>query len=358
MGDETFNEHYAEDFDKRWKLLQGRQDVKAKQRARSFYLRDTQAYRDVVAAINAALYLRRPLLITGNPGSGKTSLAYAVADRLGLGPVLEWSIQPRSTLREALSVYEPLARLQDVQRGDTRPVGDYITLGPLGTAFLPGRWPRVLLIDEIDKCDISLPNELLNLFEEGSFPIPELVREASGRGALHQATPPAATPEQPPPAATEVATCESPIPAQVREGRVRCKEFRLIVMTSNGERDFPPAFHRRCIRISMPDPTKDEEMLKKIVTHHLCGGDLLGREDFSEEESSMLERVKVAIDAFASEVRTARSQRDYLSVDQLLNLAFLLERGVSPPPENGTSTPDQDFEQLRRVLLQALNATS
>jgi hypothetical protein len=148
MDEESFNSTFADDFDARWERLQGRQDKKARQRARSFYLRDTQPYRDVVTAINAALYLRRPLLITGNPGSGKTSLAYAVADRLGLGPVLEWTINPRTTLIEALSTYSPLARLQDVQMEVVKKVQDYITLGPLGTAFLPGRWPRVLLIDE------------------------------------------------------------------------------------------------------------------------------------------------------------------------------------------------------------------
>jgi hypothetical protein len=108
----------------------------------------------------------------------------------------------------------------------------------------------------------------------------------------------------------------------------------------------------------MPDPTKDEEMLRKIVTHHLCPDALKQGDAFSDDERSLLDRVKAAIDAFANDANLARSQRDYLSVDQLLNLAFLLEHGVRAPVETGPDNADRDFEQLRRVLLQALNASS
>src|SRR2546423_1619658 len=132
--------------------------------------------------VNAALYLRRPLLVTGPPGTGKSSLAAAVAKELKLGKVLRWSISSRSTLKEGLYSYDALARLQEANvrahRGDTSAddIGRYLKLGPLGNAFLPDSKPRVLLIDEIDKSDVDLPNDLLHVFEEGFFQIDELRR--------------------------------------------------------------------------------------------------------------------------------------------------------------------------------------
>jgi len=142
-----------------------------------FRLPDTEQGERVRLAVNAALHLRRPLLVRGDPGSGKTSLAHAIAWELGLGPVLTWPITPRSRLLEdGLYRYDALGHLQDAQlnqlgtnqvepnqQGFRRDIGDYIALGPVGTAFLASRWPRVLLIDEIDKADLQLPHELLHL---------------------------------------------------------------------------------------------------------------------------------------------------------------------------------------------------
>jgi MoxR-like ATPase len=222
-----------------------------------------------VEMVNAALSLRRPLLITGNPGTGKSSLAYSVANELGLGSVLKWAITTRSTLKDGLYNYDAISRIQDVQiyrenRKDTDNIqgtqiepdnrtdtGNYITLGALGTAFLPTNLPRVLLIDEIDKSDVDLPNDLLNLFEEGEFSIQELQRLEIAR--------------------TQVRTIDREQGVQkkafVQDGVVRCKAFPLVIMTSNGERDFSPPFLRRCLRFRMPTPSLED--LRKIVAKHL-----------------------------------------------------------------------------------------
>lgn len=107
-----------------------------------------------------------------------------VAYELGLGSVLRWPIVSRSTVQDGLYHYDAIARLQDVQiaapqgPGSVEGIGSYIRLGPLGTALLPSDTPRVLLIDELDKSDIDLPNDLPNVLEEGEFAIPELERVA------------------------------------------------------------------------------------------------------------------------------------------------------------------------------------
>ncbi|MEL7039377.1 MAG: ATP-binding protein [Cyanobacteria bacterium J06592_8] len=172
-----------------WDTLEAKaqENQRAIARGRSFQIQtDENEYSEIVDAVNAAIHLRRPLLVTGVPGSGKTTLAY----ELKLDPVLVWPITARSTVQDALYRYDAIARLQDAQLDKTRreenpaqnqpteegKLGDYIQLGAVGTAFLPSRRPRVLLIDEIDKSDLNLPNDLLNLFEEGSFNIRELVR--------------------------------------------------------------------------------------------------------------------------------------------------------------------------------------
>src|SRR6185312_804081 len=140
------------------------------------------------------------------------------------GPVLRWPITTRSTLREGLYHYDPIGRLRDENlrhiRGGDMPsedddIGRHIRLGPLGTALLPYQRPRVLLIDEIDKSDIDLPNDLLNVFEEGEFEIEELSRLPAEADVV------------------EVMTADKEV-AQVRRGVVRCRAFAFVVLTSNG----------------------------------------------------------------------------------------------------------------------------
>ncbi|MEU9346810.1 MoxR family ATPase [Streptomyces sp. NPDC048278] len=255
--------------------------------------------------INAALYLRRPLLVTGSPGAGKSTLAHSVAYELGLGDVLRWSVVSRSRLQDGLYDYDAIARLQDVQiaaqggdgaegggPGAVEAIGSYIRLGPLGTALVPSDSPRVLLIDELDKSDIDLPNDLLNVLEEGEFDIPELQRIA----------------DRLPDGEAEVLTADG-TKVRVRDGRVRCRAFPFVVLTSNGERDFPAPLMRRCIHLELDLP--DHNRLATFVRAHLgdeaarAGDDLINR--FLE-----------------------RSRSELLAADQLLNAIYLTD-AASPP---------------------------
>lgn len=292
----------------------------------------TDAAERLRLAVNAAIHLRRPLLVTGTPGSGKTSLAYAIAWELRLGPVLHWAITPRTRLIEdGLYLYDALGRLHDSQfassasTGPTRPspdafpVTDYITLGPVGTAFLPFERPRVLLIDELDKSDIQLPNELLNLFEEGEYPIPQLIREAK---RPHATAP-----------SFSVRTHDPHVEVSIPQGRVRCNEFPIVVMTSNREREFPAAFHRRCIRVEMPQPT-DEVAFQALVREHFKRGK---RQGIAESQDVLDE-----ILAFLGDTK----EQDR-ATDQLLNALHLLTLPGAGP------TPAQ-IETLRSVLYKGL----
>ncbi|PKV88611.1 MoxR family ATPase [Streptomyces sp. TLI_146] len=245
-----------------------------------------------VELVNAALYLRRPLLVTGPPGSGKSSLPYAVARELMLGPVLRWNVTSRSTLDDGLYQYDPLSRLyaaREEGRDDgwgvarREQIADHLRLGPLGTALLPHLRPRVLLIDEIDKGDLDLPNDLLNVLEEGQFEIPELVRTAHRDPEAH----------------IMVAGADDRVP--VHRGRIRCHAFPFVVLTSNGEREFPPAFLRRCVTLELKQP--DKQQLKAIVEAHL------GQLDHDALE---------LVDTFLH-----RASGGELATDQLLNAVYL-----------------------------------
>ncbi|MGW6203177.1 AAA family ATPase [Streptomyces sp. NPDC055089] len=250
--------------------------------------------------INAALYLRRPLLVTGDPGAGKSTLAHSVARELEFGRVLRWPVVSRTTLLDGLYHYDAIARLQDVQiashaaaggggagADSAQSVGSYIRLGPLGTALLPSDRPRVLLIDELDKSDIDLPNDLLNVLEEGEFAIPELERIA----------------DRLPDGEADVLDHDGN-KVRIKGGRVQCRAFPFVVLTSNGERDFPAPLMRRCIHLELGRP--DHKRLAAFVKAHL-----------GEEAARSSEDL---ITLFLE-----RSRSELLATDQLLNAIYLTQ---------------------------------
>ncbi|GHI92227.1 MULTISPECIES: AAA family ATPase [Streptomyces] len=244
--------------------------------------------------VNAALHLRRPLLVTGPAGTGKSSLARAVTHELSLGELLRWPVNSRSTVKDALYQYDAIGRLRETtlsrDRGEREPsIGTFVRLGPLGTALVPSTIPRCLLIDEMDKGDVDLPNDLLTVFEEGFFDIPELTRLPEDMADV------------------DVQTHDHRGTVHVHQGLVQCAEFPVVVITSNGERDFPPAFLRRCLRLDLPLP--DEDRLRTIVAAHL------GEEAMREADD--------LIEAFLR-----RRALGELATDQLLNAVFLRTGGV------------------------------
>lgn len=285
----------------------------ADERARAY-----QPGAEVVDAVNAALYLRRPLLITGKPGTGKSTLALSIAYELGLGPVLYWPVTSRSTLDDALYRYDAIGRLQEANlrrmAGDQpdavtefADVGRYLRLGPLGTAMLPGQRPRVLLIDELDKSDVDLPNDLLNVFEEGRYEIPVLTRLPEELARL------------------QVGTADPGGTATVERGVVICRAFPVVVITSNAEREFPPAFLRRCVQVNIPVP--DSARLAGIVTAQLGAA------------------ASPATEALIHRFVSRRDEVD-LATDQLLNAIYL------------TMWDNQSAEDRERLIRIAFRAIS
>jgi MoxR-like ATPase len=259
-------------------------------------------------AVNASLHLRRPLLLTGGPGSGKSTLVELIAAELELGPVLRWHITSRSTLADGLFEYDALGRLHATQTPGADPAVDaYVTLGPLGTALAADK-VRAVLIDEIDKSDLDLPGDLLNVIENGEFPIPVLGRVKSD----HSFT---------------VGGADGARYTIKQDGLVRRQHFPMIVFTSNGERTFSPPFLRRCVRFTMPKPGRTE--LENIVKAHL--GDEKGTAQ------------KEVIAAFAERLQKS----DRLAINQILEFVYLITGESAPQSESG--------ELLARILLDELS---
>jgi MoxR-like ATPase len=176
------------------------------------------------SAVDCALVLQRPLLVKGEPGTGKTLLAEAISKALGM-QLLTWNVKSTTRAQDGLYVYDAVQRLHDSRFNDhdVRDIEKYIKLGPLGEAFAaPER--RVLLIDEIDKADLEFPNDLLHELDRMRFRVIETERE------------------------------------------VVAKQRPVVIITSNNEKDLPDAFLRRCVFHFIEFPEAD--LMKRIVAVH------------------------------------------------------------------------------------------
>ena len=182
------------------------------------------ATEDLRTAVNASIALKRPLLIKGEPGTGKTVLANEIAQSVG-APLLEWNIKSTTKAQQGLYEYDAVARLRDSQLGDDKVhnIANYIKRGKLWEAFTMERRP-VLLIDEIDKADIEFPNDLLHELDKMEFHVYE--------------------------------TGET----------IKAKQRPIILITSNNEKDLPDAFLRRCFFHYIQFP--DETTMKQIIDVH------------------------------------------------------------------------------------------
>ncbi len=266
---------------------------------------DYVATEDLKLAVNAAITLRRPLLVKGEPGTGKTMLAEQVAATLGL-PLLEWHVKSTTKAQQGLYEYDAVSRLRDSQLGDNRvqDISNYIVRGTLWQAFA-SETPVVLLIDEIDKADIEFPNDLLREIDRMEFHVYE-TREM-----------------------------------------VRARHRPLVFITSNNEKELPDAFLRRCFFHYIRFP--DRETLAQIVEVHFPG--------------IRKELLREALEAFF-EVRDTPGLKKKPSTSELIDwLKLLLAEDISPevlrskdrktiiPPMHGALLKnEQDVHLFERLV--------
>lgn len=266
---------------------------------------------DLKLAVNAALTLQRPLLIKGEPGTGKTMLAEQVAQALGR-PLLQWHIKSTTKAHQGLYEYDAVSRLRDSQLGDARvkDISNYIIKGVLWQSFTSDV-PTVLLIDEIDKADIEFPNDLLRELDQMAFHVYE----------THET--------------------------------IQAKHRPLVIITSNNEKDLPDAFLRRCFFHYIRFP--DRETLKAIVSVH-----------FPNLHADVL---RAALDAFFA-LREAPGLKKKPSTSEFLDwLRLLIAEDIDAnqiDAHNATSVPilagallknEQDVQLLERLAAVTRNTT-
>jgi MoxR-like ATPase len=232
------------------------------------------ATRELQTAVNAAIHLERPLLVKGEPGTGKTMLAFEVAKSLGL-QLYTWHVKSTTTALQGLYEYDAVSRLRDSQLGDPRvqDIGQYIKRGPVWNAF-DSEKKVVLLIDEIDKADIEFPNDLLLELDKMEFHCYEL------------------------------------------QQTIRAKHRPVIIITSNNEKELPDAFLRRCFFHYIRFP--DRETMQSIVDVH-----------FENLDGELFQR---AMDVFYS-LRETHGIKKRPSTSELIDWLKLLILGKVPPAE-------------------------
>jgi len=246
---------------------------------------------DLMTAVNAAITLERPLLIKGEPGTGKTMLAMEVADALGM-PFYEWHIKSSTKANHGLYEYDAVSRLRDSQLGDDRvqDINNYIKRGMLWEAFASEK-QAVLLIDEIDKADIEFPNDLLREVDRMEFYVYE--------------------------------TKET----------VKATNRPVVIITSNNEKELPDAFLRRCFFHYIRFP--DEETMEQIIAVH-----------FPDIKKRLL---KEAMEVFFS-IRDVNGIKKKPSTSELLDwIKLLLAEDIDPEALRGDST--KAIPQLHGALL-------
>lgn len=249
--------------------------------------------------VNAAIALGRPLLVRGEPGTGKTRLAHAIAESLGKR-LLTWHVKSTSTAQEGRYHYDVVQRLNDsrfaeIDGVDVSDIRRYIRMGVLGQAFTADE-QVVLLIDEIDKADVEFPNDLLRELDEMAFSVPELDETVSARNRP------------------------------------------ITIITSNAERELPDAFLRRCVfhYIRFPEPSR----IRRIVSAHMP--------DLEEE------LVNAAVVRFY-DLRRVQGLRKKPSTSELLDWLLVLARAGVRPAEIAKRMPfmsvlvkqEKDLEQLK-----------
>jgi SpoVK/Ycf46/Vps4 family AAA+-type ATPase len=266
---------------------------------------------ELTLAVNAAISLQRPLLIKGEPGTGKTRLAEEVAASLGM-PLLEWHIKSTTKAQQGLYEYDAVSRLRDSQLGDERvkDIGNYILRGMLWQAFTAEQ-PVVLLIDEFDKADIEFPNDLLREIDRMEFFVYE-TREL-----------------------------------------IKARHRPIVFITSNNEKELPDAFLRRCFFHYIRFP--DQETMERIVAVH-----------FPDLKKSLL---KEALEVFF-EVREVPGLKKKPSTSELIDWLKLLlaedipaealrskdRKSMIPPLHGALLKNEQDVHLFERLAFLSRNA--